>query len=133
MQATRGAPPEPRPPVSEQNPSQYVRAHTLTRPLRFTDNIAFGALLPSALGLPCVDLDVGVAGSLYEPLFYGAPSAPAYVPAVGTFLPTNGMSLPQRAANVAATLAAQLLLKAVYWHPAMWVQKLVRKHDLPLR
>jgi hypothetical protein len=85
------------------------------------------------LGLPFIDFDVGTAGALYEPIFYGAQSAPGYVPAVGTFLPTNGMNLPQRALNVAATAAAQLLIRVVYFHPSMWVQKVVRKHGVGLR
>ena len=90
-------------------------------------------LLPLKLGLPYVDFDVGTAGALFEPLFYGAQAAPAYVPAVGTFLPTGGMSLPQKAANVAASLAAKALLAAVYYHPALFMQRVVRRHGVPMR
>ncbi|GBF95279.1 2-hydroxyacylsphingosine 1-beta-galactosyltransferase [Raphidocelis subcapitata] len=97
------------------------------------DPIAFGALLPAALGLPFVDFDVGTAGSLYEPLFYGAASAPAYIPAVGTFFPTNGMGMLRRAANLAATAGARAMLSAIYYHPSLWVQRMVVKHKLPIR
>ena len=104
------------------------------RPPRLApDPLAFGALLPIALDLPFIDFDVGTVGSLYEPIFYGAQSAPAYVPAGGTFLPTNGMNLLQRALNLGATAATQLLIKFVYFHPSMWAQKIVQKHNLNLR
>ena len=86
-----------------------------------------------SLGLPFIDFDVGTAGTLYEPIFYGAQSAPAYVPAIGTFFPTTGMNLLQKAANVLASFAARRLLEAVYFHPAMWVQRLIHKHRIPLR
>ncbi|KAI8475997.1 MAG: hypothetical protein J3K34DRAFT_516913 [Monoraphidium minutum] len=101
--------------------------------LVIADPLAFGALLPAALGLPFIDFDVGTAGSLFEPVFYGAVPAAAYIPAVGTFLPTGGMALHQKAANVAASLGARALLRAVYFHPWMWVQRIIRKHGIPLR
>ena len=90
-------------------------------------------LLPRALGLPHVDFDVGTAGALFEPIFYGAQAAPAYIPAVGTFLPTDGMNLLQKAANVAASFGAKAMVGAAYHHPALFMQRVVRKHGVPIK
>jgi len=76
---------------------------------------------------------VGTAGSLYEPIFYGAQSAPAYIPAVGTFFPTGGLNLAQKLANLVATCGSQLMIRMVYYHPALWVQKIVAKHGVVFR
>jgi len=67
---------------------------------------------------PSVDLDVGTAAALHEPLVYGGRSPASYVPALGTFFPTDGsMSLVQRLANLAASSASGLALAWAYGHP----------------
>jgi glucuronosyltransferase len=94
------------------------------------DLMAYSGLLAVQLGIPHIDFDVGTAGSLFEPRFYGAQAVPAYVPAVGTFFPTNGMSFTQRAVNMLVTTGARTLLDLVYRHPSLWVQKMISKHGL---
>ena len=94
------------------------------------DVMAYSGLLAVQLGIPHIDFDVGTAGSLFEPRFYGAQAVPAYVPAVGTFFPTNGMNLFQRAVNLLITTGARTLLDLVYRHPSLWVQQMIYKHNL---
>jgi hypothetical protein len=68
-----------------------------------------------------------------QPIFYGAQAAPAYVPAVGTFFPTGGMNLVQKAANLVATAGSQMMIRAVYYNPSMWVQKIAQKYGVAFR
>jgi UDP:flavonoid glycosyltransferase YjiC (YdhE family) len=95
------------------------------------DVFSFGMLLASKLQLPHVDLDVGTAGPLWEPAMYGAEAGAAFVPAVGTFLPTDGMALWQRALNLAATTVMQAAVRAAFWHPRAALQRVIARHGLP--
>jgi hypothetical protein len=110
-----------------------LRAQKDSIDLLIADPLAYGGLLAYQLDIPHIDMDVGTAGSLMEPFMYGAQAAPAYVPTVGTFFPTNGMNIFQRTLNAAVMTGAHAFMDFVYYFPWMWVQNLIRKHHLSAR
>jgi hypothetical protein len=101
--------------------------------LMVTDFYAYAPLWAIKLGLPHVDFDVGTAGSLLETLAYDAHATPAYIPALGTYWPTNGMGFLHRAANIAITSAARNLGYYLYLSPYSWLVKMVKQHNIPLK
>jgi UDP:flavonoid glycosyltransferase YjiC (YdhE family) len=101
--------------------------------LLVSDIFSFGMLLAAKLQLSHIDLDVGTAGALWEPVLYGAEPATSYIPAHGSFLPTSGMSLVQRAANLALTTVIRTLIRAAFWYPSSSLQQVVQKHSIPIQ
>lgn len=97
------------------------------------DILSYGMLLSNKLGKQYVDLDVGTAGALWEPVFHSAEPSTSFVPAVGTFFPTNGMNFWQRAVNLLVTKIVRGVVSNAYWHPSMWLQTIIKKHNLTLR
>lgn len=97
------------------------------------DILSYGMLLANRLNLQYVDLDVGTAGALWESVFHGAEPSTSFIPAVGTFFPTNGMTFWQRVVNLAFTKLIRGIVHQCYWHPRLWLQTLIKKHDLSLR
>eukprot|EP00877_Chromochloris_zofingiensis_P011542 jgi/Chrzof1/6641/Cz19g04010.t1 len=116
--------------LSNQTLIQELRHLARSSDLMVADPLGFGGLLAAHVDIPHIDLDVGTAGALFEPLMYGAQSCPSYVPAIGTFLPTNGMNVLQKLVNLVATTGARTLLHLVYRHPALFVQQMIKKHSL---
>jgi UDP:flavonoid glycosyltransferase YjiC (YdhE family) len=101
--------------------------------LLVSDIFSFGMLLAAKLNLAHIDIDVGTAGSLWEPDLYGAETGASYIPAVGSFFPTTGMQLWQRAANLIMTTVIRTLIRAAFWYPGSSLQHVVRKHSIPLQ
>lgn len=101
--------------------------------LLLSDIFSFGMLFAAKLNLSHIDIDVGTAGSLWEPVLHGAEAGASYVPAVGSFFPTTGMSLWQRAANLLMTTVIRTLIRAAFWHPSSSLQHVVRKHSIPIQ
>lgn len=101
--------------------------------LLVADIFSFGMLLAAKLNLSHIDIDVGTAGSLWEPVLYGSEAGASYMPAVGSFFPTTGMALWQRAANLALSAVIRGLIRAAFWHPSSSLQQVVRKHGIPVR
>lgn len=101
--------------------------------LLVSDIFSFGMLLAAKLNLSHIDIDVGTAGSLWEPVLYGAEAGASYIPAVGSFFPTTGMQLWQRAANLVMTTVIRTLIRAAFWYPDSSLQHVVRKHSIPIQ
>lgn len=97
------------------------------------DILSYGMLLSSKLGKQYVDLDVGTAGAMWEPVFHGAEPSTSFIPAVGTFFPTNGMNFWQRAVNLLVTKIVRGVVSNAYWHPNLWLQTMIKKHNINLR
>lgn len=97
------------------------------------DILSYGMLLSKKLNKQYVDIDVGTAGALWEAVFHGAEPATSYVPAVGTFFPTNGMSFWQRAANLLVIKVLRGGVSNLYWHPNLWLQQLIKKHNIDMQ
>eukprot|EP00775_Hariotina_reticulata_P014365 gene14365-14465_t len=97
------------------------------------DILSYGMLLANKLGLQHVDLDVGTSGQLFEAVLQGAEPATSFIPALGTFFPTNGMSYWQRVINLAATKATRGVAYLTYWHPNFWLQRLIKKHKINMQ
>ncbi|WIA31125.1 hypothetical protein OEZ86_001146 [Tetradesmus obliquus] len=101
--------------------------------LMVNDILSYGMLLSNLLGKQYIDVDVGTAGILFEPIFYGADPATSYVPAVGTFFPTNGMTFWQRCINLLVTKITRGYVHYAYWHPKLWLQTIIKKHNINMR
>jgi UDP:flavonoid glycosyltransferase YjiC (YdhE family) len=101
--------------------------------LLVSDVISLGMLLAAKLQLSHIDFDVGTAGALWEPVMYGAEPATSYIPAHGSFFPTSGMGLWQRAANLAMTTVIRTLVRAAFWHPNSSLQQVIAKHSIPIQ
>lgn len=101
--------------------------------LLVADVFSFGMLLAAKLNLTHIDIDVGTAGSLWEPVLYGSEAGASYIPAVGSFFPTTGLTLWQRAANLALTTVIRGLIRAAFWHPSSSLQQVIRKHGIPVQ
>jgi len=112
---------------------QQLKAMAPHTDLLISDIFSFGMLLAAQLQLPHIDVDVGTAGSLWEPVLYGAEAATSFVPAVGTFFPTTGMGLWLRAANLVTTTVIRTLIRAAFWHPSSSLQQVVAKHNVPIK
>lgn len=117
------------------NSSLMAHLENLSPELDFmvNDILSYGMLLASKLKLQYVDLDVGTGGALWEPVFHGAEPSTSFIPGVGTLFSTQGMPFWQRAVNLAATKILRGIVYQCYWHPRLWLQTLIRKHNLPLR
>jgi UDP:flavonoid glycosyltransferase YjiC (YdhE family) len=118
--------------LSDERLDEQLRSLSPPPDLLVSDVLAYGMLLAARYQLPHVDLDVGTAGALWEPVFYGADPATSYVPAVGTLHPTHGMTLLQRAVNLVAAKAARGALAYTYWGRFGGLQRLLRRHGLSL-
>jgi UDP:flavonoid glycosyltransferase YjiC (YdhE family) len=112
---------------------QQLEALAPQTDLLISDIFSFGMLLAAKLNIGHIDIDVGTAGSLWEPVLYGAEPAASYIPAVGSFLPTTGMNLWQRAGNLGMTVLIRTLIRAAFWHPSTSLQQVVRKHHIPIQ
>jgi glucuronosyltransferase len=104
------------------------------------DPLTYGPLLPLKVAgsedhdnhkqpvPPSVDLDVGTAASLHEPLAYGGHAPPSYLPAVGTFYPSDGsMTLGQRLVNLVVASCSRSLLAWMYGHPRGPLRAIARR------
>jgi hypothetical protein len=119
--------------LSQPELMQQLSALAPQTDLLVSDIFSFGMLLAAKLNLSHIDIDVGTAGSLWEPVLYGAEAGASYIPAVGSFFPTTGMQLWQRAANLLMTTVIRTLIRAAFWYPGSSLQQVVRKHSIPIQ
>lgn len=101
--------------------------------LMVNDILSYGMLLASKFNLQFVDIDVGTAGAMWESVFHGAEPSTSFIPAPGTFFPTDGMNYWQRCVNLLVTKVLRGFVSYTYWNPNAWLQTIIKKHDLPLR